>query len=162
MTWFLNSIRKAIFQEFRSCRDEGTFLLFSSLRANCSTWNFRIPLPSLIVDHPLRPVESPPISEPTSPVHPHLPSLLPALSRDNPPPFRDTLPCCSMTMAKSLEVSPMKSLAEELEFVRKAYRESIQVYSRRVEAQLTALRDTVLKQTKIRTHRPLSFVISAT
>jgi hypothetical protein len=52
-----------------------------------------------------------------------------------------------MTMAKSLEVSPMKSLAEELEFVRKAYRESMQVYSRRVEAQLTALRDTVLKQT---------------
>lgn len=41
----------------------------------------------------------------------------------------------------------MKSLAEELEFVRKAYRESMQVYSRRVEAQLTALRDTVLKQT---------------
>ena len=53
-----------------------------------------------------------------------------------------------IAMAKSLEVSPMKSLAEELEFVRKAYRESIQVYSRRVEAQLTALRDTVLKQTK--------------
>ena len=50
-------------------------------------------------------------------------------------------------MAKSLEVSPMKSLAEELEFVRKAYRESIQVYSRRVEAQLSALRDIVLKQT---------------
>jgi hypothetical protein len=53
-----------------------------------------------------------------------------------------------IAMAKSLEVSPMKSLAEELEFVRKAHRESIQVYSRRVEAQLTALRDTVLEQTK--------------
>jgi hypothetical protein len=58
-----------------------------------------------------------------------------------------TLPPLLIAMAKSLEVSPMKSLAEELEFVRKAYRESIQVYSRRVEAQLTALRDIVLKQT---------------
>ena len=51
-------------------------------------------------------------------------------------------------MAKSLEVSPMKSLAEELEFVRKSYRESIQVYSRRVETQLTEIRDIVLEQTK--------------
>jgi hypothetical protein len=57
------------------------------------------------------------------------------------------LSCRSLIMAKSLEVSPMKSLAEELEFIRKAYRESMQVYSRRVEAQLTSLRDTVLKQT---------------
>jgi hypothetical protein len=59
-----------------------------------------------------------------------------------------TVPPLLIAMAKSLEVSPMKSLAEELEFVRKAHRESIQVYSRRVEAQLTALRDTVLEQTK--------------
>jgi hypothetical protein len=51
-------------------------------------------------------------------------------------------------MAKSLEVSPMKSLAEELEFVRKSFRESIQVYSSRVEAQLTHLKDAVLEQTK--------------
>jgi hypothetical protein len=51
-------------------------------------------------------------------------------------------------MAKSLEVSPMKSLAEELEFVRKSFRESIEVYSARVETQLTKIRDTVLEQTK--------------
>jgi hypothetical protein len=54
-----------------------------------------------------------------------------------------------IAMAKSLEVSPMKSLAEELEFVRKSFRESIQTYSTRVEAQLTQIRDTVLAQTKI-------------
>lgn len=42
----------------------------------------------------------------------------------------------------------MKSLAEELEFVRKSFRESIQAYSTRVETQLTLIRDTVLEQTK--------------
>jgi hypothetical protein len=42
----------------------------------------------------------------------------------------------------------MKSLAEELDFVRKAFRESIQTYSTRVEAQLTQIRETVLAQTK--------------
>jgi hypothetical protein len=51
-------------------------------------------------------------------------------------------------MAKSLEVSPMKSLAEELAFVRKSFRESIEVYSARVETQLTQIRDTVLEQAK--------------
>jgi len=51
-------------------------------------------------------------------------------------------------MAKSLEASPMKSLAEELDFVRKSFRESIDVYSTRVETQLTQIRDAVLKQTK--------------
>jgi hypothetical protein len=51
-------------------------------------------------------------------------------------------------MLKSLEVSPMKSLAEELDFVRKSFRESIQAYSTRVETQLTQIRDTVLEQTK--------------
>jgi hypothetical protein len=51
-------------------------------------------------------------------------------------------------MAKSLEVSPMKSLAEELAFVRKSFRESIEVYSTRVETQLTQIRDAVLEQTK--------------
>jgi len=42
----------------------------------------------------------------------------------------------------------MKSLAEELDFVRKSFRESIDVYSTRVETQLTQIRDAVLKQTK--------------
>jgi hypothetical protein len=51
-------------------------------------------------------------------------------------------------MAKPLAVSPMKSLAEELEFVRKSYRESIQVYSRRVETQITNILDIVLQQAK--------------
>jgi hypothetical protein len=51
-------------------------------------------------------------------------------------------------MAKSLEVSPMKSLAEELDFLRKSFRESINVYSTRVETQLAQIRDAVLEQTK--------------
>jgi hypothetical protein len=51
-------------------------------------------------------------------------------------------------MAKSLEVSPMKSLAEELGFVRKSFRESIHVYSTRVETQLTKIRDAILEQAK--------------
>jgi len=42
----------------------------------------------------------------------------------------------------------MKSLAEELAFVRKSFRESIEVYSARVETQLTQIRDTVLEQAK--------------
>jgi hypothetical protein len=81
--------------------------------------------------------------------------IQPSLLFISPRRFRVTFRLTSATvsplliaMAKSLEVSPMKSLAEELEFVRKAYRESIQVYSRRVETQLTALRDIVLQQTK--------------
>jgi hypothetical protein len=51
-------------------------------------------------------------------------------------------------MAKSLEVSPMKSLAEELDFVRKSFRESIEVYATRVEKQLAQIRHAVLEQTK--------------
>src|ERR1700758_161430 len=51
-------------------------------------------------------------------------------------------------MAKSLEASPMKSLAEELDFVRKSFRESIQVYSTRIETQLAEIRDSVLEQVK--------------
>lgn len=48
----------------------------------------------------------------------------------------------------------MKSLAEELEFVRKSFRESIQVYSARVETQLNVLREAVLLQTKTSTVPP--------
>ena len=59
-----------------------------------------------------------------------------------------TFPELRIAMAKSLEVSPMKSLAEELAFVRKSFRESIEVYSARVETQLTQIRDTVLEQAK--------------
>jgi hypothetical protein len=51
-------------------------------------------------------------------------------------------------MAKSLEVSPMKSVAEELDFLRKAFRECINVYATRIETQLLQIRETVLEQTK--------------
>jgi hypothetical protein len=51
-------------------------------------------------------------------------------------------------MAKSLEVSPMKSVAEELDFLRKAFRECINVYATRIETQLLQIRETVLAQTK--------------
>ena len=51
-------------------------------------------------------------------------------------------------MAKSLEVSPMKSLAEELDFLRKSLRESVSVYATRLETQLMQIRETVLEQTK--------------
>src|SRR5438128_1536797 len=51
-------------------------------------------------------------------------------------------------MAKSLEVSPMKSLAEELDFLRKSFRETIHAYSTRVETQLNQIRDSVLEQAK--------------
>lgn len=51
-------------------------------------------------------------------------------------------------MAKSLEVSPMKSVAEELDFLRKSFRECINVYATRIETQLLQTRETVLEQTK--------------
>jgi uncharacterized protein YfkK (UPF0435 family) len=53
-----------------------------------------------------------------------------------------------LAMAKSLEVSPMKSLAEELDFLRKLFRETVQAYSTRVETQLNQVRDSVLEQAK--------------
>jgi hypothetical protein len=71
-----------------------------------------------------------------------------ALSRDNSAPFRHSLSFFHSAMAKSLEASPMKSLAEELDFVRKSFRESIQVYSARIETQLAQIRDAVLEQVK--------------
>ena len=51
-------------------------------------------------------------------------------------------------MAKSLEVSPMKSVAEELDFLRKSFRECVNVYATRIEAELMQIRATVLEQTK--------------
>jgi len=51
-------------------------------------------------------------------------------------------------MAKSLEVSPMKSVAEELDFLRKSFRECVNVYATRIETQLMQIRETVLEQTK--------------
>jgi hypothetical protein len=51
-------------------------------------------------------------------------------------------------MAKSLEVSPMKSLAEEIDFLRKAFRESLDAYAAKVEGQLTQIRELIVAQTK--------------
>jgi hypothetical protein len=51
-------------------------------------------------------------------------------------------------MAKSVEVSPMKSVAEELDFLRKSFRKSVNVYAKRIESQLTLIRERILKQTK--------------
>lgn len=48
----------------------------------------------------------------------------------------------------------MKSLAEELEFVRKSFRESLEVYSARVETQIKVIREAVLLQTKSATVPP--------
>jgi hypothetical protein len=51
-------------------------------------------------------------------------------------------------MAKSLEVSPMKSLAEEIDFLRKAFRESLNAYAAKVEGQLTQIRELLIAETK--------------
>jgi hypothetical protein len=59
-----------------------------------------------------------------------------------------TVPQRPGAMAKSLEASPMKSVAEELVFVRKAFRECIDVYTSRIEGQIAQIREKVLEQTK--------------
>ena len=51
-------------------------------------------------------------------------------------------------MAKSLEVSPIKSVAEELDLLRKSFRESINAYAKRIETQLAQAREQILAQTK--------------
>ncbi|MGA8657668.1 MAG: hypothetical protein WB586_16105 [Chthoniobacterales bacterium] len=51
-------------------------------------------------------------------------------------------------MAKSLEVSPMKSVAEELDFLRKTFRECITAYGARIETDLNQIREAVLEQAK--------------
>jgi len=51
-------------------------------------------------------------------------------------------------MAKSLEVSPMKSVAEELDFLRKLFRECLAAYGSRVETDLNQIREAVLEQAK--------------
>jgi hypothetical protein len=59
-----------------------------------------------------------------------------------------TFPQLLIAMAKSLEVSPVKSLAEELDFLRKSFRETVQAYSTRLETQLNQIRDSVLECAK--------------
>jgi hypothetical protein len=51
-------------------------------------------------------------------------------------------------MAKSLEVSPIKSVAEELDLLRKSFRESVNAYAKRIETQLAQARELILAQNK--------------
>jgi predicted DNA-binding protein (UPF0251 family) len=51
-------------------------------------------------------------------------------------------------MAKSLEVSPIKSVAEELDLLRKSFRESVNAYAKRIETQLVQAREHILAQNK--------------
>jgi len=51
-------------------------------------------------------------------------------------------------MAKSLEVSPIKSVAEELDLLRKSFRESVNAYAKRIEIQLAQARELILAQNK--------------
>jgi hypothetical protein len=51
-------------------------------------------------------------------------------------------------MPKSLEISPIKSVAEELDLLRKSFRESVNAYAKRIETQLAQAREHILAQTK--------------
>jgi hypothetical protein len=57
-------------------------------------------------------------------------------------------------MAKSLEVSPIKSVAEELDLLRKSFRESVNAYAARIETQLTQARQDILAQAKDSKNHP--------
>jgi hypothetical protein len=57
-------------------------------------------------------------------------------------------------MSKSLEVSPMKSVAEELDFLRKSFRESVNAYATRIETQLTLARERIIEKTKTTKPQP--------
>jgi hypothetical protein len=74
--------------------------------------------------------------------------VLPHLSRDNRPTFRQSLLTCSPTMAKSLDVSPAKSFAEEVEILRKSFRACLDVYASRVEAELGHIKEVTLAKTQ--------------
>src|ERR1700740_2827293 len=74
--------------------------------------------------------------------------VLPQLSRDNRPTFRQSLLTCSPTMAKSLDVSPAKSFAEEVEILRKSFRACLDVYASRVEAELGHIKELTLAKTQ--------------
>jgi hypothetical protein len=74
--------------------------------------------------------------------------VLPHLSRDNRPTFRQSLLTCAPTMAKSLDVSPAKSFAEEVEILRKSFRACLDVYATRVEAELSHIKEATLAKTQ--------------
>ena len=50
-------------------------------------------------------------------------------------------------MAKSLDVSPAKSFAEEVEILRKSFRACLDVYATRVEAELGHIKEVTLAKT---------------
>jgi hypothetical protein len=70
------------------------------------------------------------------------------VSRDNFPAFSHIPSTVQGTMAKSLEVSPMKSVAEELDLLRRSFRESVNTYATRIETQLSQVRERVIGQAK--------------
>jgi hypothetical protein len=74
--------------------------------------------------------------------------VLPHVSRDNRPTFRQSLFTCPPTMAKSLDVSPAKSFAEEVEILRKSFRACLDVYATRVEAELSHIKEATLAKTQ--------------
>src|SRR5207237_9653400 len=50
------------------------------------------------------------------------------------------------SMAKSLDISPVKSFAEEVEILRKSFRACLDVYIQRIETELTEIKETALAQ----------------
>jgi hypothetical protein len=55
-------------------------------------------------------------------------------------------------MAKSLDVSPAKSFAEEVEILRKSFRACLDVYASRVEAELGHIKEVTLAKTQSSAH----------
>ena len=49
-------------------------------------------------------------------------------------------------MAKSLDISPVKSFAEEVEILRKSFRACLDVYTQRIETDLKEIKDAALAQ----------------
>jgi hypothetical protein len=66
--------------------------------------------------------------------------------------FRVTMEALSGTivrttsMAKSLDISPVKSFAEEVEILRKSFRACLEVYTQRIETELKEIKEAVLAQ----------------
>jgi hypothetical protein len=50
------------------------------------------------------------------------------------------------SMAKSLDISPVKSFAEEVEILRKSFRACLDVYTQRIETELKEIKDAALAQ----------------
>jgi len=50
------------------------------------------------------------------------------------------------SMAKSLDISPVKSFAEEVEILRKSFRACLDVYTQRIETELKEIKEAALAQ----------------